>query len=86
MGTVSVRPSANGRDPRDYCGVMKLLIDNGARVDARDLCGKTVLHYAMGPLCAEGNMIPLNMADLCINRTKELNFNPLMVDIRCVMF
>jgi hypothetical protein len=81
MGTVSMATNAV-RDSRDYSGVMKLLIDNGARVDAKDLCGKTILHYVIGPLCVEGNIVPLNMADLCINKTKEKNLSPPLVDVR----
>jgi hypothetical protein len=81
MGTVSMATNAV-RDSRDYYGVMKLLIDNGARVDAKDLCGKTILHYVIGPLCVEGNIVPLNMADLCINKTKEKNLSPPLVDVR----
>jgi hypothetical protein len=78
----SVGPPKRGPDTRDYYGVMKLLIDNGARVDAKELCGKTILHYAMGPLCVEGNMIMMNMAEMCIDKTKEMNLSTPLVDMR----
>ncbi len=37
----------------DFLETMRLLLEAGARVDARDLCGKTVLHYLVGPLFKE---------------------------------
>ena len=69
--------------PSNHLGVVKLLIKHGARCDARDLCGKTVLHYCLGRLNILGHSdkILLEMADLCIARTQELNISPRLVDM-----
>eukprot|EP01032_Pedospumella_encystans_P013920 gene13920-16007_t len=61
--------------------VAQLLLEHGARPDARDLCGKTIIHYCAGPLCAPGSTTLLDIADLCIARAAELNQPPL-VDAR----
>ena len=58
--------------------VVDLLIKHGARVDARDVIGKNVIHYICGPLNPEGDGTMLAMADSCIARAKELNLPPLV--------
>jgi len=40
----------DGEPVLDHVGTAKLLLDHGARPDARDLLGKTPLHYICGPL------------------------------------
>jgi hypothetical protein len=52
--TVLVGTRQTEQRSQDYVKLFNLLLSHGARVDARDLCGKTVLHYAIGPLCREG--------------------------------
>ena len=63
---------------REFLDIMKLLLKHGARCDARDLCGKTLIHYAIGPLCKQGDNTLLEMAALCIERAKELGLPPLV--------
>lgn len=69
--------------PSDHLGVVKLLLKHGARCDARDQCGKTVLHYCLGHLNILGysDKVLLAMADACIERSVELNVSPRLVDI-----
>jgi hypothetical protein len=68
-------------DGSGHIGVMRLLLEHGARPDARDVCGKTIIHYCCGPLCKPGSKVLLDMADLCIARAAELGL-PKLVDIR----
>jgi hypothetical protein len=53
--------------------VVRLLLKHGARPDARDVCGKTIVHYCCGPLCKPGSKVLLDMADFCITRAAELS-------------
>lgn len=63
--------------------IVRILLSNGARVDARDLCGKTVLHYIMGPLCSPGDVVMKDIADVCIQHSIEKNMaNPRLVDMQ----
>lgn len=64
----------------DYFETMQLLLAAGARVDARDLCGKTVLHYLVGPLFKE----PLgwDMLRACIATSQQLQLQPPLVDVQ----
>lgn len=62
--------------------VVRVMIKHGVRVDARDLCGKTVIHYACGMLCDADDPTALSVADLCITRAKELDLTPPLVDIQ----
>jgi hypothetical protein len=61
-----------------------LLIEHGARVDARNFLGKTVIFYACGVLNELKNApMIFSMADLCINKHNEMykhseNFIPLV--------
>lgn len=65
----------------EHVKVVQLLLEHGARPDARDLCGKTIIHYCTGPLCMPGTSTLLEIADLCIARAVELNL-PKLVDVR----
>lgn len=69
--------------PSDHLGVVKLLLKHGARCDARDQCGKTVLHYCLGSLNIPGtsDKVLLAMAEACIERSVQLNLSPRLVDI-----
>ena len=59
--------------PTDYIGVIKLLIEHGARVDAKNFLGKTVIFYATGVLnLLKNSEMVFTMADLCIKKHKEL--------------
>jgi hypothetical protein len=61
--------------------VVRLLLKHGARPDARDVCGKTIIHYCCGPLCKPGSKVLLDIADLCITRAAEMSL-PKLVDAR----
>ncbi len=63
--------------------VVRVLLSFGDRVDARDFIGKTLLHYAMGPLCRPPTTF--EMADLCIVRAKEIGFALVDAQDRCGM-
>ena len=54
--------------PPDYIGTLKLLLEHGARPDARDICGKTFIHYASGPLCIDAMVF--EMMDAVIEASK----------------
>ena len=64
----------------DFLETMQLLLDAGARVDARDLCGKTVLHYLVGPLFKEP--VGFSMLHACIERSRQLRLQPALVDMQ----
>jgi hypothetical protein len=64
----------------DFAQTMQLLLDAGARVDARDLCGKTVLHYLVGPLFKEP--VGWSMLRACIQRSRQLQLQPALVDVQ----
>jgi hypothetical protein len=64
----------------DFLETMQLLLDAGARVDARDLCGKTVLHYLVGPLFKEP--VGWSMLRACIERSRQLQLQPPLVDVQ----
>ena len=68
-----------------HVAVAKVLLTHGARCDARDLFGKTILHYAIGPLYTvpgRGADI-LQIAELCLEHAKRINIcNPSLVDYR----
>lgn len=69
----------------DYPGknnfeVIHFLLSNGARVDARDLCGKTVLHYLTGPLFQEGDGMMTKICDICIQNSTDRKLSPRLVD------
>ena len=66
----------------DQLGVVKLLLEHGARPDARDLCGKSFLHYAMGPLNRFGDEIPLKMSNLVIAAAIAKGITPSLVDFQ----
>ena len=63
---------------KENLAVVKLLLENGARCDARDLCGKNIVHYCAGPLCAPGTTTLLDIASLCIAKGHELSLPPLV--------
>jgi hypothetical protein len=65
----------------DHPGVLKLLLEHGARVNARDLIGKTVMHYIIGPLCTVGDQRMFDMADMCIQNGKEKGLPTPLVNI-----
>ena len=77
--TLSIRDKKVSRRPVE---VVRVLIQHGVRVDARDLCGKTVIHYTCGPLCDVGDNTALSVADLCIARATELAISPPLVDVQ----
>jgi hypothetical protein len=63
--------------------VLKLLCEHGARVDARDLLGKTVLHYAFGPLCTEQNHdVMMEMCDIVIKHAASLPTPINLIDLQ----
>jgi hypothetical protein len=64
----------------DFFETMRLLLEAGARVDARDLCGKTVLHYLVGPLFKEPQ--GWDMLRACIETSSQLQLQPPLVDVR----
>lgn len=72
----------NGSAKPSYREVMKLLLEHGARYQARELTGKTLLHYIMGPLCFEGNSEMLEMADMCIQKAKADGMSPALVNVQ----
>ena len=59
---------------------MQLLLAAGARVDARDLCGKTVLHYLVGPMFKEP--AGWNMLQACIESSSQLQLQAPLVDLQ----
>jgi hypothetical protein len=68
-------------NPRaDHVAVVKLLLSYGARTDARDLCGKTAIHYCTSRLCLQGDQRLLDMGDLIIEASKTQKVNPALVD------
>ena len=73
IGYSTVRlPGGIGRDnSKGVKDTVKLLLEHGARCDARDLCGKTIVHYAAGPLCTPSDNTVLELADMCIQKAKE---------------
>jgi hypothetical protein len=64
----------------DFVETMQLLLDAGARVDARDLCGKTVLHYLVGPLFKEP--VGWSMLRACMERSRQLQLQPALADVQ----
>ena len=68
-----------------HVAVAKVLLSHGARCNARDLFGKTILHYAVGPLYTKpgrGADI-LQIAELCLEHAKRMNIcNPNFIDYR----
>jgi ankyrin repeat protein len=66
--------------PGDAVGVVISLLENGARCDARDLLGKTIIDYAVGALSDHESPVLLNIADLCIARSKEIGLTGSLVD------
>ena len=65
FGHVHIR----GYPPPDYVGTLRLLLEHGARPDARDICGKTFVHYASGPLCIDAMVF--EMMDTVIEASKK---------------
>ena len=70
-----------------HVAVAKLLLSHGARCDARDLFGKTILHYAIGPLYKLSTQTKseniLQIAVLCLEHATRINIcNPRFVDYR----
>lgn len=49
LGHAQVR----GHPTPDNLGTLRVLLHHGARPDSRDICGKTFVHYASGPLCID---------------------------------
>jgi ankyrin repeat protein len=64
----------------DHVAVVKLLLSHGARTDARDLCGKTAIHYCTSRLCLPNDPRLLEMGDLIFEASKTQNVNPPLVD------
>ena len=64
----------------DFLETMRLLLEAGARVDARDLCGKTVLHYLVGPLFKEP--AGWGMMQACHEASLLLQLQPPLVDMQ----
>jgi hypothetical protein len=82
IGFATIRAMMGGaNDGASSVEVVRILLAHGARPDARDVCGKTIVHYCCGALCRPGTTTLLDIADLCINRAKELNL-PKLVDTR----
>jgi len=50
--------------------VAKVLLEYGARPDARDVCGKTVCHYGMGAMATK---MTIQVASLCIQAHQSNN-------------
>ena len=61
----------------NHAGVLVRLLKDGCRVGARDLCGKSVLHYACGGLA---NPSTLRMAAVCITFADKAGIAPRLVD------
>lgn len=84
IGFAVVRPTMTGKEDNtgsNYIEVMRLLLREGARPDARDVCGKTIVSYCCGPLCQLGTTVLLEMASLCIARAAELRL-PKLINTR----
>jgi hypothetical protein len=82
IGFATIRAMMGGsNDGASSVEVVRILLANGARPDARDVNGKTIVHYCCGALCQPGAPTLLQIADLCIDRTKELSL-PKLVDSR----
>mmetsp|Transcript_28284 Transcript_28284/g.47553 ORF Transcript_28284/g.47553 Transcript_28284/m.47553 type:complete len:372 (+) Transcript_28284:551-1666(+) len=64
----------------NHRAVVQLLLDHGARYNANDLCGKTIIHYVSGPLCKEGDSTMMELADMCIDKSKADGLQPPLVD------
>ena len=58
-----------GHPPPDNLGTLRVLLKHGARPDARDICGKTFVHYASGPLCVDATVF--TMMDAVIEASKQ---------------
>lgn len=78
VGYRTVRVVGGLTGSASYLNIVKLLLEHGARPDARDICGKTIVHYCMGPLCIEGDRTLIEVAALCIARAHELNLPSLV--------
>lgn len=81
----AIVPSGKQGTSVDHVAVAKVLLSHGARCNARDVFGKTILHYAIGPLYTmpgRGADI-LQIAELCLAHAKRINIcNPCLVDYR----
>ena len=58
--------------------VAKLLLQYGARPDAKDICGKTVCHYGMGAMATS---MTLEVADMCVKAHQTSRWFGQMVEL-----
>ena len=63
----------------DHVGCADLLIEAGARVDARDFMGKTVVHYGAGMMASDESM---RVVEKCIARGDASGLSPRLVDVQ----
>ena len=63
MMIVSIGKNLESANGNRQVQVAKLLLQYGARPDARDVCGKTVCHYGMGAMATK---MTLNVVHLCM--------------------
>ena len=52
----------------DHLGIVRILLEHGARPDAKDVAGKNASHYGAGAMATADNLV---MADWCIEAAKS---------------
>lgn len=68
---VAIGKNVPAADSFDQIEVAKLLLQYGARPDAKDVCGKTVCHYGAGCMATK---MTLKVAEMCIAASQSSHF------------
>jgi len=68
-----------GKSSLDHSGVIAVLLQYGARLDAKDICGKTVVHYGAGSHSTEAS---ISLVEMCIDAAEKLSLPTKLVNIQ----
>jgi len=68
---VAIGKNVPAADSLNQIEVAKLLLQYGARPDAKDVCGKTVCHYGAGCMATK---MTLKVAEMCISAAQSSHF------------
>jgi hypothetical protein len=82
---VSMGKNLEARDSTTRPGqleVVRLLLEYGARPDAKDVCGKTVCHYGAG---AMATIVTLEAVDMCMEAAESNHFFEKEVELHGLM-
>ena len=74
-----IDPSGGDRREMKRTKVVEELLSHGARPDARDVYGKTAVHYGAGSMATDESM---ELVQLCIDAADRLDISPRLVDIQ----